>query len=86
MEVAERVEDLRDPSLPGLKLDRAVISLGLAQELLQRSRGHVLRDEDQPRQLLVYGLRAGARVPALLRRGRCGGGGGQSSLCKVEGM
>lgn len=98
MKVAERVEDLRDPALPGLELDGAVVPLGLAQELLQRAGGHVLRDEDQSRQFLVRGLRAAAanRVPLLRRScgggpllggsGRCGGGHGALLSCKMDGL
>ena len=95
MEVAERVEDLRDPALPGLELDGAVVPLGLAQELLQGAGGHVLRDEDQSRQFLVRGLCAATanRVPLLRRScgggpllggsGCCGGGHGALTSCKV---
>ena len=85
MEVAESVEDLGAPTLPGLELDRPVVPLGLPQELLKRTGGHVLRDEDQSRQLLVHGLRAAAGV-TLLSGGGGGGGGGEGALlsCRVD--
>ena len=86
MEVAESVEDLGAPTLPGLELDRPVVPLGLPQELLKRTGGHVLRDEDQSRQLLVHGLRAAAGVTLLGGGGGGGGGGGQGALlsCRVD--
>jgi hypothetical protein len=65
-------EDLGAPSLPRLKLNLAVVLLGLAQELLQRPRAHVLRDKDQPGELdrTLFVLRGLASLGAS-RAGCC---------------
>ena len=42
----QRRQDLDAEPLPGLQLDLSQVLLGLAQELLQRTGRHVLRDED----------------------------------------
>ena len=47
VEVGQRGQDLRAPAPPRLKLNLAVVLLSATEELLQRARGHELRDEDQ---------------------------------------
>ena len=54
----EGVQDLRAPPPPGLERYLLLVLLGLPQKVSQRSRGHVLGDEDELRKRSRLGMQA----------------------------